>query len=257
MAAEALNSSSVFQLNFGAKLNFCASIFATSPSRKPLAEIINQKMDTALLIIQIFILIAIIVAYFFIKNLLPSYFSEKGKNIATKEDIEEITEKVKTVESSINILTGNIVDYNDLKRKQILEYFAAYNNWQKTISNTNIYYSLNAKEINGLNLKRIFEAKHLYNLKEGEIELFIREDEFYKARTELTIETLKFQKLFEVLAMEIEHINDINNPNKFDIISEKLTTFRADTITYTKSIQKLRNKLILFFTDELMKMLKK
>ena len=75
-------------------------------------------MDTALLIIQIFILIAIIVAYFFIKNLLPSYFSEKGKNIATKEDIEEITEKVKTVESSINILTGNIVDYNDLKRKQ-------------------------------------------------------------------------------------------------------------------------------------------
>ncbi len=57
--------------------------------------------------------------------------------------------------------------------------------------------------------------------------------------------------------MEIEHINDINNPNKFDIISEKLTTFRADTITYTKSIQKLRNKLILFFTDELMKMLKK
>jgi hypothetical protein len=36
MAAEVLNSSSVFRLNFCAKLNICASISATAPSRKPL-----------------------------------------------------------------------------------------------------------------------------------------------------------------------------------------------------------------------------
>ena len=36
MAAEVLNSSSVLRLNFCAKLNICASISATSPSREPL-----------------------------------------------------------------------------------------------------------------------------------------------------------------------------------------------------------------------------
>lgn len=190
-----------------------------------------------------------------IKNLLPSYFSEKGKNIATKEDIEEITKKVKTVESSINILTGNIVDYNSLKRNYILDYFGAYNNWQRTISNNDIDYSSNAKEINTQRLERILEAKHLYNIKEGEIELFISDEEFYQARTDLTIETLKFQQLFEKLSLEIEHINQKNEPNKIDVISEKLTQYRKDTIIYTKSTQKLRNALIKYLERELKKMM--
>ena len=37
MAAEVLNSSSVLRLNFSTKLKTCASISATSPSRKSLA----------------------------------------------------------------------------------------------------------------------------------------------------------------------------------------------------------------------------
>ena len=43
MAAEVLNSSSVFRLNFCAKLNICASISATSPSRKTLTP--GQKKE--------------------------------------------------------------------------------------------------------------------------------------------------------------------------------------------------------------------
>jgi hypothetical protein len=45
MAAEVLNSSSVLRLNFGAKLNFCASISATSPSRKPLAVSLQKQSN--------------------------------------------------------------------------------------------------------------------------------------------------------------------------------------------------------------------
>ncbi|WP_432221298.1 hypothetical protein ACRASX_11290 [Flavobacterium sp. TMP13] len=211
-------------------------------------------MEIILIIVQILILVAIVIAYFMIKNLLPSYFSEKGKNIATKEDI---TEKVKTVESSISILTGNIVDYNSLKRNYILDYFGAYNNWQRTISNNEVDYSSNAKEINKQRLERILEAKRLYNIKEGEIELFISDQEFYQARTDLTIETLKFQQLFEELSLEIEHINQKNETNKLDVISEKLTQYRKDTISYTKSTQKFRNILISYLEKELKKMMEK
>ncbi len=35
-----------------------------------------------------------------LNKFLPSYFSEKGKNIATKEDIEQITQKVENVKSN-------------------------------------------------------------------------------------------------------------------------------------------------------------
>ena len=34
----------------------------------------------------------------FIKNYLPSYMNEKGKNLATKEDIEAITRKTEAVQ---------------------------------------------------------------------------------------------------------------------------------------------------------------
>jgi hypothetical protein len=214
-------------------------------------------MEIILIIIQIFILIALIIAYFMVKNLLPTYFSEKGKNIATKEDIEEITEKVKTVESSINILTGNIIDYNSLKRNYILEYFGAFNNWQNTISNNDVDYSSDCKEINKKRLELILEAKHLYNLKEGEIELFISDKEFYEARTNLTIETLKYQQLFEIVSTKIEHIQQKNETNKFDLISDELTKYRDETINFTKNIQKLRNPLIIFLENELKKMMKK
>lgn len=214
-------------------------------------------MEILLIVLQILILVTFVIGYFFVKNLLPSYFSEKGKNIATKEDIEYITEKVKTVESSINILTGNIVDYNSLKRTYILDYFGAYNNWQRTISNNEIDYSKNAKEINNQRLERILEAKHLYNIKEGEIELFISDKEFYQARTDLSIETLKFQQIFEKLSLEIEHINEDNDAKRLDIISEKLKQYRKDKIAFTKSTQKYRNILIIYLENELKKMMEK
>lgn len=42
-------------------------------------------------------LVAAGLAYLIVKNFLPSYLSEKGKNLATREDIEEITKRVEGV----------------------------------------------------------------------------------------------------------------------------------------------------------------
>jgi hypothetical protein len=38
----------------------------------------------------------------FIKSYLPAYFSEKGKNLATKEDIKEITNIVEQVKIELS-----------------------------------------------------------------------------------------------------------------------------------------------------------
>ena len=39
------------------------------------------------------------IIFLFIKSYIPSYLTEKGKNLATKEDIEIITEKVESVKT--------------------------------------------------------------------------------------------------------------------------------------------------------------
>ncbi|MBK9299488.1 MAG: hypothetical protein IPN14_02375 [Bacteroidetes bacterium] len=39
--------------------------------------------------------IVVIVASYILKNYLPNYFNEKGKLLAQKEDIKEITEKLR------------------------------------------------------------------------------------------------------------------------------------------------------------------
>ena len=41
--------------------------------------------------------LGLVILYFTAKNLLPSYFNEKGKNLATKEDISDLTQLVETV----------------------------------------------------------------------------------------------------------------------------------------------------------------
>jgi hypothetical protein len=46
---------------------------------------------------HLFTWVIILVGGFFLRKYLPAYFQEKGKNLATKEDIKEITEKVEAV----------------------------------------------------------------------------------------------------------------------------------------------------------------
>ena len=55
------------------------------------------------------------VVYLFIKSYIPSYLSEKAKNLATKEDIEGITEKVESVKSGYAHLLEEVKSNNQLK----------------------------------------------------------------------------------------------------------------------------------------------
>ncbi|MFB3239461.1 hypothetical protein Q7C15_11830 [Aeromonas salmonicida] len=55
------------------------------------------------------------VIYFFIKSFLPSYLTEKAKNLASKEDIELITEKVESVKSDYAHLLEEVRSNYQLK----------------------------------------------------------------------------------------------------------------------------------------------
>ena len=59
------------------------------------------------------------ILYFFIKSFIPSYLSEKGKNLATKEDITSITDKVESVKTDYAKVIEEIRSNNQLKLAEI------------------------------------------------------------------------------------------------------------------------------------------
>ena len=55
-------------------------------------------MEIVNLILNIAVIVLIFLVWLFTKNYLPSYMDKKGENLATKEDIEEITRKTEEVQ---------------------------------------------------------------------------------------------------------------------------------------------------------------
>lgn len=58
---------------------------------------------TVAIFLQFLMIVGLGLLLLVLRTILPSYLSEKGKNIATKEDIEEITRKVEGVRAEINL----------------------------------------------------------------------------------------------------------------------------------------------------------
>ncbi|MDZ7805468.1 hypothetical protein [Thiohalophilus sp.] len=57
--------------------------------------------------------------FLIIKSYIPSYLSEKGKNLATKEDVAEITNKVESVKTEYAQIIEEIRSNNQLKLAEI------------------------------------------------------------------------------------------------------------------------------------------
>ena len=78
-------------------------------------------MNTAILITELAILVGLVVLGFIIKNYLPSYFTEKGKNLATKEDVAEITRKIEEVKLEVEASKAIQQAKRNLKHEAYLE----------------------------------------------------------------------------------------------------------------------------------------
>ncbi|MGB8952602.1 MAG: hypothetical protein WCC06_08035 [Candidatus Aminicenantales bacterium] len=81
-------------------------------------------MDYIILILNIVIVIGIWIATLLIKNALTSYLKKKGENLATKEDIRDITQKVESVK----------IDLNKLDRINEKKYELKYNACMKLLT---------------------------------------------------------------------------------------------------------------------------
>ena len=90
---------------------------------------IGQQFENYWLYLLLSILLALVSSYLF------QYFKEKGKNLATKEDIEKITSQVESVKQSYKIEFDKIQKNNDLIFSEIKDTKNRYNSKQFELYN--------------------------------------------------------------------------------------------------------------------------
>jgi len=139
---------------------------------------------------------------------LKSYFQEKGRNIATKEDVEEITSLVESVKSQLQFSLQAKLSLRAEEHQALVDYFSKYSAWLSAITNCS------AVGIDKDNTPRLIEIRSQldmlhrdFELAAGKMELFVENEDIRSQHGPLVIETLKFQAHAQQVTFEIERIH--------------------------------------------------
>ena len=167
--------------------------------------------DVILLVMQVLLLLASLYLIFF-----KSYFSEKGKNLATKEDVEDITTKVEAIRSDFDRQTEYLKHHLQLENQvQMLlltdlksAITSAYENFYLWLETTyNMYIESNEFEtIDQIDKaeKNMKAAEYNFSKSLARLELYANEPQLQKTIGNLEVETTEFQNLIERHLLELE-----------------------------------------------------
>jgi len=139
---------------------------------------------------------------------LKSYFQEKGKNIATKEDVEEITSLVEAVKSQLQFSLQAKLSLRAEEHQALVDYFSKYSAWLSAITNWS------AVGINKDDTSRLAEIRSQldmlhqdFGLATGKMELFVENEDIRSQHGQLMIKTLEFQAHAQQVMFELEGID--------------------------------------------------
>jgi hypothetical protein len=198
-------------------------------------------MDITLIFFNVICITGLILLYFTIKNLLPGYFNEKGKNLATKQDVTEITQLVETVKHSfvneteklkanLSIISSFQIGLFTEERNSIIDYNEKYFQWLHLLTDTSLG---NVDDNDNILLEThsniIKQAYTNLLLSETRFNLFVGEQEIHKKAKDLQLLTLKklgFLALncivkIQSVNYEIEALNVIDSLRKKQLIAER------------------------------------
>lgn len=168
-------------------------------------------METLSIILQILILcVGLYLAFF------KSYFSEKGKQLAIKEDIEEITDKVENIKSDFQRENDNIKakvqhlltlqqSHRTEERKAIIDFYRKYNEWLYSLIEIN-YGAYNRGNINNLIETRHLIDKHyrITNVAQSMVKLLVKDGKIIKLSNELIIKILEFKNWMDLKLLKLQ-----------------------------------------------------
>ncbi len=144
-------------------------------------------------------LLGLVIIYFTTKNLLPSYFGEKGKNLATKQDISQITKLVESVKHDFNIETEKLKSKLNIQvgliaeeRNAIIDFNEKYYKWLNILIDSEFgYIDIDSNiELDLYNRKVNQYYIEMCN-SESKLNLFATNSELIDSGLKLKIETMK------------------------------------------------------------------
>jgi len=187
-----------------------------------------------------------------------SYFTEKGKNLATIQDISKITKEVESVKNEfvteterlktqLNSFAQNFNSIKTLERDALINVNKKYSEWYHTlISFSLVYYSNeNYELLNEIALK--FSEKQIeFAVAEENLHIYMHDNEVRKPKTQLSILTFEFQVLLLKSISSFITNCKIYNKQKLNVSKELETNLDEE---YEKQQDDLVNKSIQQMVD--------
>ena len=168
-------------------------------------------------ILQIILEVTLIILGIYL-SFVKSYFQEKGKNLATLQDIEEITKKVETIKTEFIRETEEIklkIQYKNqiaftLKTEEIKSLFDFYEKYYLWLNILLDYFFGGADEDN---IEILTNSENIINdsyfkflLAEAKVGLLIDNKELFEHTYKMKISTLKFQNFVLQTNLQIKHL---------------------------------------------------
>lgn len=176
-------------------------------------------MEVAQLVLEI-----IIVIIGFYLALFKSYFQEKGKNLATKEDVEEITQLVEKIKNQIHYNTQSELSLRTEERNALVNYYDSYNYWLRTVMNIhpNVIWEDNDEKLTEFRAT-LYDAKFKYDLAEGRKDIFVNNQKLVEHMNHLKTKTLEIQCLVLNKICDLEYLSyEMRNVKKTTPIESRL-----------------------------------
>lgn len=164
-------------------------------------------MDIFQITIEVLILLLGLHLVFF-----KSYFGEKGKNIATKEDIEDITKLVENVKNRIHYTTQSKLSFQIEERNALINFYEKYYYWLNYMLEIT-FLGVNKEDIVYLSKieNTIYEANFEFIMSEGRKNLFVINNDLDESIKELKKKTMELQKIVLLYIVKFESwINNVN-----------------------------------------------
>jgi len=154
------------------------------------------------------VLEALILLLLLYMEFLKSYFQEKGKNVATKEDVEEITSLVEAVKSQLQFSLQAKLSLRAEEHQALVDYFSKYSAWLSAITNCSTVGITKDNTSRLAEIRSQLDMLHRdFDLAAGKMELFVENEDIQSQHGPLVIETLKFQAHAQQVTFEIEGIH--------------------------------------------------
>lgn len=161
-------------------------------------------------------IIDLIIIFFIsgLSNFIIAYVKEKGRNIATQEDIGKITSTVESIKTDLQIALKNKLDLIDDQRQTLLDYYIGYHHFVEDSLNIRTEYMddpLKCREMRS----KISEGEIQLRLFEAKIELFAYDEKLIQIIYNLNLINKEYSSFVCMQLIEIEEIQrEINTLNK-------------------------------------------